>query len=67
MDSAGGLATKARLSEPQGLAFDVNGNLLIADWWNNVIRMVSPDGIISTVVGTGDYNFGGDGELSRQS
>ncbi|HYL35742.1 MAG TPA: hypothetical protein VEV17_07515 [Bryobacteraceae bacterium] len=57
----GGPATKARLNEPRGLAVDSANNLYIADTGNNVIRKVSPDGIITTVAGTGRAGYSGDG------
>jgi DNA-binding beta-propeller fold protein YncE len=46
----GGPATQARLNDPQGVAVDGAGDLFIADTFNNAIREVTPDGIISTVV-----------------
>ena len=57
----GGPATCAHLFSPFGVAVDANGNLYIADFGNNRIRKVSPSGIITTVVGTGTYGYGGDG------
>jgi hypothetical protein len=39
-----------------GLAVDRNNNLLIADTYQNQILMVSPDGSISTIAGTGSTN-----------
>ena len=39
----------------------VGGGFLIADWGNNVVRKVSPAGIISTVAGNGQVGNGGDG------
>ena len=56
----GGPATAAGLDHPSGIALDTLGNLYIADSHNNVIRMVNPSGVISTVVGDGSYGFGGD-------
>jgi sugar lactone lactonase YvrE len=47
----GGPATAAQLSQPVGVATDGAGNLYISEWNNNVIRKVSPDGTITTVVG----------------
>jgi sugar lactone lactonase YvrE len=48
----GGAATKATLMGPDALAFDSNtGDIYIADL--NRIRVVTPDGNINTVVGTG--------------
>ena len=47
----GGAATSAELNYPYDIAFDGNGNLLIADEGNYVIRKVNSAGIISTVAG----------------
>ena len=57
-------ATAARLSFPEGVAVDGAGNLYIADRGNHRIRKVGPDGIITTLAGTGaggGGRFGGDG------
>jgi photosystem II stability/assembly factor-like uncharacterized protein len=55
----GGLATSAQFSSPSGLAFDVCGNLLIADKGNNRIRRVDASGVITTVAGSGTAPYGG--------
>ena len=57
----GGWATEAPLSNPGGLAVSPDGSLYIADWGNRRVRRVDPDGTITTVVGTGELGFGGDG------
>ena len=57
----GGPATQAVLNFPQGMAFDTNGNLFIADTSNHRVRRVTKDGRISTVAGTGVAGFSGDG------
>ena len=57
----GGPATSARLSGPRGVALDDAGNLYIADRDNNRIRKVDTSGTITTVAGTGDAGFSGDG------
>ncbi len=50
-------ATAAQLNFPVALAFDPSGNLYIADLGNDVVRKVTPAGIITTFAGNG---FGGD-------
>ena len=57
----GGRAVKAELDRPSGLAVAPNGDLYIADSGNNRVRMVSPNGIITTIAGTGVAGFSGDG------
>ena len=57
----GGQATKARFSSPQGVCIDSFGNLYISDTRNYCIRRISVDGIITTIVGTGEWGFSGDG------
>ncbi|HXB12777.1 MAG TPA: T9SS type A sorting domain-containing protein, partial [Bacteroidia bacterium] len=58
----GGQATAAELYQPQGVAVDNKNNLYIADTWNDRIRKVNlTTGIISTVAGTGNWNYTGDG------
>ncbi|MDQ6707996.1 MAG: hypothetical protein M3Z85_18725 [Acidobacteriota bacterium] len=60
----GGPATAAQLSQPGGVAVDLSGNIWIADTGNNRVRVVQPNGVISTVAGTGQAGFGGDGSSS---
>lgn len=56
----GGSALDAQLRSPSGVAVDADGNLYIADKYNNRIRRVDTNGIISTIAGTGDSEFSGD-------
>jgi len=44
-----------------GLAFDAAGNLLIADYGNNNVRKVDTAGTITTLAGTGENGYTGDG------
>ena len=57
----GGPAVEAQLSLPYGVAVDGAGNLYIADIWNHRIRKVDSTGAITTVAGTGELSFSGDG------
>jgi uncharacterized protein (TIGR03437 family) len=57
----GGPATQAGLSLPRALAVDSSDVLYIADTANRRIRKVTAAGTISTIVGNGVSNFGGDG------
>ena len=54
----GGRATAGGLNFPNGLALGPDGSLYIADASNSRVRRVSPDGIISTLVGAGVYKNG---------
>jgi NHL repeat len=57
----GGPATRAQLATPEGVAVDAGGYLFIADYANDGIRKVAPDGIITTVAGIGIFGDSGDG------
>ena len=57
----GGPATQAILDLPVATAFGPDGSMYIADQANQRVRRVDPQGAISTVVGTGESGFGGDG------
>lgn len=64
----GGLATKALLSGPSGLALDSAGNVYVADWGNERVRKITVStGIIQTVVGNGTQGFTGDGGMATNA
>jgi len=53
-DSAGaedGAADQARFTAPSGLAFALNGDLIIADGSNNTIRRLTMSGQVTTIAG----------------
>jgi sugar lactone lactonase YvrE len=55
----GGPATSAKLIDPGGLSFDGKGNLYVADYKS--VRKIDPSGTITTVAGTGELGYSGDG------
>jgi hypothetical protein len=57
----GGPATKAGFSQVTDMKFDAAGNLYIADLGNGRIRRVDTSGTVTTIAGTGQNGFGGDG------
>ena len=57
----GGPATEAKLDWPTALAVDAEGNVYIADSENHRVRRVSIQGTITTIAGTGEGGFAGDG------
>ena len=62
-----GPAAQAQLNYPTGVAVGADGSLYIADTYHYRIRRVGPDGIISTVAGSGQYGFSGDGGPATQA
>jgi uncharacterized protein (TIGR03437 family) len=63
----GGLATAAEISNPQQIVVDAAGNVFFADSTNGRIRKVAPNGIITTVAGTGAPAYTGDGGLGASA
>jgi hypothetical protein len=55
-----GPATGAQFDGPAGIAVTADGGFLIADFFNNKVRKVSADGVITRVAGTGTAGSGGD-------
>ena len=63
----GGPATEAELHNASAIAVGPDGNLFISDSGNHRVRMVDTDGIITTVAGTGEQGFSGDGGPATQA
>jgi uncharacterized repeat protein (TIGR03803 family) len=63
----GSVATNAELYYPVGVAVYATGNLFIADFWNNRIREVGTNGIITTVAGNGTFGYTGDGSVATNA
>ena len=64
----GGQALNAALSSPTDLAIGPDQSLLIGDTFNDRVRRVGPDGIITTVAGGGNPPSGnGDGGPATQA
>jgi DNA-binding beta-propeller fold protein YncE len=58
----GGPAVQAQLNNPFDLAFDPHGNLCFSDTYNHCIRLIDQrTGVITTIAGTGQQGFSGDG------
>jgi hypothetical protein len=54
----GGAATSASMFHPGGTAEDSNGDIFIADSGDNVVREVSPSGVITRIAGSGVAGLG---------
>ncbi len=64
----GGPATQALLNNPFDLAFDPSGSLCFSDTYNHCIRRIDArTGVISTIAGTGQSGFAGDGGPATQA
>jgi len=49
--SADGKGTNASFNFPQGMTVDTNGFIYVADSLNNIIRKITPTGVVSTLAG----------------
>jgi uncharacterized protein (TIGR03437 family) len=56
----GNPAPQASFNGPSGMAYDSSGELVIADTYNNRLRVILADGTVHTVAGTGKAGFSGD-------
>ncbi len=63
----GGPASNAQLAGPDGIAVGPDGTLFIGDRFNSRVRMVTPDGTISTIAGTGTRGLSGQYGPAREA
>ena len=59
--SGDGGAVQAQLNDPTGIARGPDGALYVCDTANHRVRKISSDGTITTVAGTGEPGWSGDG------
>jgi uncharacterized protein (TIGR03437 family) len=57
----GGPATAANLNNPTAITVDPAGNIYFTDQYNQRIRKVDKNGIITTIAGNGNAAYSGDG------
>ncbi|MBX3163714.1 MAG: hypothetical protein KF900_04490 [Bacteroidetes bacterium] len=60
----GGLATAAKIGYINSICSDIKGNIYFTDLYNNRVRKIDVNGIITTVAGTGVAGYSGDGGLA---
>ena len=64
----GGPAREARLNDPYEVRFDADGNMYFVEMLNAIVRRVDArTGTVSTVAGTGERGFFGDGGLAVEA
>ena len=62
-----GPATQARINNPFGIVCGPDRALYVCEVGNHIIRRIGPDGIISTVAGSGKPGYSGDGGSAKQA
>ncbi|MFL6230874.1 MAG: NHL repeat-containing protein [Pyrinomonadaceae bacterium] len=61
-----GRASEAEFNAPVGIAVDEQGNVYVADTYNDRIRLITPGGEVSTVAGAGSVGYAdGDATSAR--
>lgn len=49
---ADGTGTAARFNQPDGIVIDANGDLIVSDTANRVLRKITPAGVVTTLAGS---------------
>jgi sugar lactone lactonase YvrE len=62
-----GPAHLARLLTPYGAGFDAQGNLYVGEIYGHKVRKIDRDGNMTTIAGTGEKGYGGDGGPALQA
>jgi sugar lactone lactonase YvrE len=52
-----GLGTSAKFFGPYDVAIDNTGNIYVTEYWNNIIRKITPSGDVRTIAGDGTWGF----------
>ena len=60
-------AASAEIAVPGGICMDGQGQLYLADTANDVIRKISPSGVINTIAGVGSAGYSGDNGVATNA
>jgi uncharacterized protein (TIGR03437 family) len=60
-------AASAEIAVPGGICMDGQGQLYVADTANDVIRKISPSGVINTIAGVGSAGYSGDNGVATNA
>jgi sugar lactone lactonase YvrE len=63
--NADGIGIAAEFNTPKGIAVDINGNLFVADTYNNRIRKIDTNGLVTTIAGSSAGNSNGFGASAQ--
>ncbi len=55
----------AKFWTPEGIAVDTKNNVYVTEYWNNTVRKISPDGVVTTLAGKSNEIGAVDGQGSE--